>query len=132
MSSPFDRLLMAQTDTELFVILCDLTHTSRRIGSNLKADLVSCRVGKEYMLKLTIQQAMAYCVTSELAAQYHDVPPLGSQLLRWEVVHEFILPANAPLVWKMRNQIEAVGCYDIQQHLEQLRDWISLPSSLQG
>jgi hypothetical protein len=80
------------------------------------------------VLKLTIQQAMAYSVTPELAAQYHDVPPLGSRLLRWEVVHEFTLPANSPLIWKMRNQIVATGLDQIQQHLAQFHDSISLPS----
>ena len=132
MSTSFGRLLTAKTDTELFILLCNLTHASQQIGARVKGWLECGQVGDQALLKLTVEQAMEYVVTPALAAQYHNVLPLGSRLARWEKIHEFTLPDDGPLTWKIRDQVVATGYLEVQCWLERLHDTADSPLSIQG
>ena len=103
----FDKLCNARSDTELFVLLCDLTHTpTYRL---LRAEIASVRQKNGLTLELTIRQGTQ-----------QRVAPKEVQLL-WVITHVFTLPANGPLVWQMKGQPALTGLEAIRARLDRLR-----------
>jgi len=105
--SVFDELCNARSDTELFVLLCDLTHTPTY--RPLRAELASVRQKEGLALELTIRQGMQ-----------QRVAPKEVHLL-WVITHVFTLPANGPLVWQMKDQPALTGLEAIRARLDRLR-----------
>jgi hypothetical protein len=104
----FERLLNAQTEIELFVIMCSLTHTPNH--RPLRAELVSAQRADGFALELTIRQGM-----------WQRVAPDQVYLL-WPVTHIFTLPAQGPLTWQMKDQPRLTGLAAIRERLEWLRE----------
>ena len=103
----FDELCNARSDTELFVLLCDLIHTPT--SRPLRAELASVRQKDGLALELTIRQGMQ-----------QRVAPKEVHLL-WVITHVFTLPANGPLVWQMKDQPTLTGLEAIRARLDRLR-----------
>lgn len=112
--SVFDALCHADNETELFVLLCSLTHTPSI--RPLRAELVSVRQGNGFALELTIRQGMQ-----------QRVAPNETHLL-WVITHVFTLPADGTLIWKMKEQPAITGMEAIRARLDQFRT--SLDASL--
>lgn len=111
--SVFDALRNARTETELFVLLCSVLHTPT--DRPLRAALVSVRHGQGLALELTIRQGMKQQVALK---EIHLV---------WVITHVFTLPANASLVWWMKDQPVLSGLDAIHARLDQLRESFDHP-----
>ena len=105
--SVFDQLLNAQTETELFVLLCSLTRTPTY--RPLRAELASVSRGDGLALELTIRQGLKQRVSPK------------EVYLSWVVTHVFTLPAHGPLLWQMKDQPLLTGLEVIRTRLDQLR-----------
>jgi len=116
--SAFDELRNAQTETELFVLLCGLIRTpTYRL---LRAELTSIQHENGLALELTLRQGMQQRVASK---EIH---------LSWVVTHVFTLPANGLLRWQMKDQPMLIGLDAIRARLDQFRESFdhSLPTEL--
>ncbi len=116
MMSMFDQLLNVQTETELFVILCSLTHTPN--ARPLRAELISRQRPEGFALELTIRQGMLQRVSPDQV------------YLQWPITHVFTLPAHGALTWQMKDQPLLTGLEPIRARLEHLRqslDYQALP-----
>lgn len=105
--SVFDRLCNAQTETELFVLLCSLTRTPTH--RPLRAELVCSQRPEGVALELTIRQGMKQRVAPKQV------------YLSWIVTHVFTLPANGSLLWQMYDQPTLTGLDAIRAQLDRLR-----------
>jgi len=106
--SIFDRLRNAQTETELFVLLCSLTRTPTY--RPLRAELVYTQRAEGSALELTIRQGIKQRVAPK---QVH---------LSWVVTHVFTMPANGSLLWQMKDQPLVVGLEAILARLDHLHE----------
>jgi|SRR5579859_4820110 len=106
----FERLLNAQTESELFVLLCTLTRTPSY--RPLRAELVSVQRPEGVALELTIRQGMMQRVAPKQV------------YLQWPVTHLFTLPDRGPLSWQMKDQPTLTGLEAIRGRLEQLRQML--------
>jgi len=105
--SVFDRLCNAQSETELFVLLCSLTRTPTR--RPLRAELVCGHQPDGVALELTIRQAIKQRVAPKQV------------YVSWTVTHVFTLPANSALRWQMVDQPTLSGLAAIRAQLDRLR-----------
>ena len=101
----WERLYAAQTETEFFVLLCDLTHVPT--DQPLRAELASVREGDNFALRLTIRQGMTQRVAS------------GQVHLLWVATHIFTLSAHDPLICYLENGKVLTGLDSICAYLKQ-------------
>lgn len=99
-----DRLLAATTETEFFVLICQLVNVSDEKPLSAKLESIKTPVGTG--LQLTVRQAMRYRTND-------------GTLLQWDTTHIFTLDEHGELSWWMPDQPVVTGLKNIQDSLKQ-------------
>src|SRR5947209_1878250 len=99
-------LLTATTDTEFFVMLCNLLR-SVMPTVNLRPELKAIGNPPDgYVLQLSVSQTIPRPL------------PGGGRALDYMVTHTFTLSQTGVLTWQMKDQPTLIGVADIQAALE--------------
>jgi hypothetical protein len=110
----FEKLLEAQTETEFFVIISTLLN--HEPIPRIRAVMSSTQEGNELILRLTLEQTLAYLQ-----------PNQRNHVFRAETTHIFTLTQSGKLTWWMKGQPTRVGLKNIQAALKMFHESILTP-----
>jgi len=110
----FEKLLEAQTETEFFVIISTLLN--HEPIPRLRAQMTSTQEENELVLRLTLEQTLAYLQ-----------PNQRNHVFRAETTHIFTLSQRGMLTWWMKGQPTRVGLKNIQAALKLFQESLVLP-----